>query len=73
MADSLVIEMADRPRVLDVSYTVNNYCDYTEARVMTPLGEQHIRVKGFWASKDAYPKLIEGALALAWVKFCNVG
>lgn len=72
MAEGLVIEMADRPRVLSVSYIVSNYADYTEARVMTPLGEQNIRVKGFWASKDAYPKLIEGGLGLAWVKFCNV-
>ena len=67
-----VLEMPDRTRVLSVEYVVGDGFDYTTARVMTPLGEQHIKVKGFWASKDAYHKLIEGGLGLAWTKFCNV-
>lgn len=67
-----MLEMADRPRVLSVEYVVGDGYDFTRAHVMTPLGEQHIKVQRFWADKKSYPRLIEAAIGLAWAKFCNV-
>ncbi len=49
-----------------------SYRDWTEADVMTPFGEVHVKLPGFFAERRYYPKLIELAMYKAWSKFCNV-
>lgn len=49
-----------------------SYRDWTEADVMTPIGEVHVSVPGFHAERRSYPKLIEAGMRLAWMRFCNV-
>lgn len=46
--------------------------DQTMADVMTPVGQVTVHVEGMKAERCWYPLLIELAMDLAWLKFCNV-
>lgn len=50
----------------------SHYSDWTEAVVLTPFGEIHVKLPGFHCQRRSYPALIEVAMDQAWLNFCNV-
>lgn len=50
----------------------SRYKEWTEADVMTPMGEIHVIMSGFHAQRKSYPGLITKAMDEAWRRFCNV-
>jgi len=65
------------PRVMRVEYCQRDkimggsWREWTEADVMTPIGEVHISLPGYHAERVCYPSLIDAAMDLAWRRFCH--
>lgn len=76
--------LKDIPRVMRVEHVERDnrehmrvgsltphYRDWTNADVMTPFGEIHVRLSGFHCQRRSYPHLIALAMEMAWQNFCN--
>ena len=70
------------PRVMRTEYTtranlhdfINRpgaMLEYTEAWIMTPVGELRVKVEGYRCERVHYQNLVERAMQLAWMKFTN--
>jgi len=66
------------PRVMSVEYCQRDkirggeWRDWTEARVLTPVGTVYVTVSGYHAERALYGPLLEQAMDDAWRQFCNV-
>lgn len=69
--------MSEVPRVMRVEYCQRDrimggaWRDWTEADVMTPIGEVHVTLPGYHAEKPQYPTLMDRAMDHAWMEFCE--
>ena len=61
----------DSREVMWVGGRSAHYRDWTNADVLTPFGEIHVRLSGFHCQRRAYPKLIAIAMQQAWLNFCE--
>ena len=71
--------MSEIPRVMRVEYCQRDkiwggeWREWTEADVMTPMGEIHVSMPGYHAEKPQYPALMDFAMDKAWLLFCTAG